>query len=101
MSAEVPEHCPGTDSEEAGKASACQGCPNQKICASAQPAPPDPALPIINQRFEDVKHKLLVGTVLCYVLFCSFDHWFFLHVIHLLLFESLLRVYLCCVYLLW
>ena len=33
-----PEHCPGTQSEDAGKASACDGCPNQKICASSTPA---------------------------------------------------------------
>lgn len=26
--------CPGTQSEDAGKASACAGCPNQNICAS-------------------------------------------------------------------
>ena len=57
----VPEHCPGTDSSEAGKASACEGCPNQKICASAQPAPPDPSIEVINDRFADVKHKILVS----------------------------------------
>jgi len=56
----VPEHCPGTESEQAGKASACEGCPNQKICASSTPAPPDPAIPIINERFSEVKHKILV-----------------------------------------
>ena len=33
-----PEHCPGTQSEDAGKSSACEGCPNQKICASSVPA---------------------------------------------------------------
>ena len=33
-----PEHCPGTGSEDAGQASACEGCPNQKICASSTPA---------------------------------------------------------------
>lgn len=26
--------CPGTQSEEAGKVSACAGCPNQSLCAS-------------------------------------------------------------------
>ena len=57
----IPEHCPGTESTEAGKASACQGCPNQQICASAKPAPPDPALDVIKQRFECVKHKILVS----------------------------------------
>ncbi|KAG8058924.1 hypothetical protein GUJ93_ZPchr0002g23714 [Zizania palustris] len=35
------EHCPGTQSEAAGKADACAGCPNQQICATA-PKGPDP-----------------------------------------------------------
>lgn len=35
--------CPGTSSEEAGKSSACQGCPNQAVCASA-PKGPDPGV---------------------------------------------------------
>lgn len=35
--------CPGTQSEAAGKASACEGCPNQNICASA-PIGPDPGI---------------------------------------------------------
>jgi hypothetical protein len=38
MDKEVPEnaneHCPGATSQEAGKQSACQGCPNQTLCAS-------------------------------------------------------------------
>ena len=34
--------CPGTQSTTAGKTSACQGCPNQKICASGKPSEPDP-----------------------------------------------------------
>ena len=34
--------CPGTGSEQAGKSSACQGCPNQTICASSKPLGPDP-----------------------------------------------------------
>lgn len=33
--------CPGTQSETAGKSDACQGCPNQEICATA-PKGPDP-----------------------------------------------------------
>lgn len=36
-----PEHCPGTQSEQAGKSSACEGCPNQNICSTA-PKGPDP-----------------------------------------------------------
>lgn len=34
--------CPGTQSDNAGKTSACAGCPNQKICASGQTKRPDP-----------------------------------------------------------
>jgi hypothetical protein len=36
-----PQHCPGIHSEQAGKSKACEGCPNQKICATA-PKGPDP-----------------------------------------------------------
>ena len=35
MEENVPEECPGTGTEQSGKAAACDGCPNQKICASA------------------------------------------------------------------
>ncbi|CAH1272959.1 NUBP1 [Branchiostoma lanceolatum] len=52
--------CPGTDSEDAGKTSACQGCPNQAVCASALPKAPDPAVEEIRERLSSVKHKLLV-----------------------------------------
>uniref|UniRef100_A0A7S0VDQ3 Cytosolic Fe-S cluster assembly factor NBP35 n=1 Tax=Polytomella parva TaxID=51329 RepID=A0A7S0VDQ3_9CHLO len=55
----APEHCPGTNSEEAGKASSCQGCPNQSICASA-PKGPDPDMALIQSRMSLVKHKILV-----------------------------------------
>lgn len=55
----APQHCPGTQSEEAGKASACQGCPNQSVCASA-PKGPDPDLQAIAERMSTVKNKILV-----------------------------------------
>ncbi|RIA83977.1 cytosolic Fe-S cluster assembly factor nubp1-B-like protein [Glomus cerebriforme] len=55
----APEHCPGPSTEQAGKASACQGCPNQNICATA-PKGPDPALPLIKERMSSVKHKILI-----------------------------------------
>ncbi|KAG0314389.1 cytosolic Fe-S cluster assembly factor nbp35 [Dissophora globulifera] len=55
----APEHCPGTESEQAGMASACDGCPNQNICATA-PKGPDPDLPLINDRMGTVKNKILV-----------------------------------------
>uniref|UniRef100_A0A0E0K209 Cytosolic Fe-S cluster assembly factor NBP35 n=1 Tax=Oryza punctata TaxID=4537 RepID=A0A0E0K209_ORYPU len=57
--ADANEHCPGTQSEEAGKADACAGCPNQQICATA-PKGPDPDLVGIVERMATVKHKILV-----------------------------------------
>eukprot|EP00092_Neocalanus_flemingeri_P029532 GFUD01032074.1.p1 GENE.GFUD01032074.1~~GFUD01032074.1.p1 ORF type:complete len:313 (+),score=115.22 GFUD01032074.1:68-1006(+) len=55
-----PESCPGTGTEESGKADACAGCPNQLICAAAGPALPDPDIAIIAERLAGVKHKILV-----------------------------------------
>ncbi|KAE9597426.1 hypothetical protein Lal_00029958 [Lupinus albus] len=53
------EHCPGPQSESAGKSDACEGCPNQQICATA-PKGPDPDLVAIAERMANVKHKILV-----------------------------------------
>lgn len=50
----------GTESELAGKSSACDGCPNQSTCASNEPKLPDPDLPIIRERMKGVKKKILV-----------------------------------------
>ncbi|TKY89705.1 hypothetical protein EX895_001490 [Sporisorium graminicola] len=55
----APAHCPGTESEQAGKADACAGCPNQDACASA-PKGPDPDLPVIKERMSRIKHKILI-----------------------------------------
>ena len=46
----APEHCPGTESLDAGKADACAGCPNQDACQSA-PKGPDPDLPLVKERW--------------------------------------------------
>lgn len=51
--------CPGTASEAAGSADACQGCPNQAACASA-PKGPDPDLAAIAARLAPIKHIVLV-----------------------------------------
>ncbi|CAK7262445.1 cytosolic Fe-S cluster assembly factor nbp35 [Sporothrix epigloea] len=59
LAAPEPEHCPGPESEQAGQADSCAGCPNQEICASA-PKGPDPDIPVITARLENVKHKILV-----------------------------------------
>ncbi|KAL1867941.1 hypothetical protein VTK73DRAFT_3906 [Phialemonium thermophilum] len=54
-----PEHCPGPESENAGKADPCQSCPNRQICATA-PKGPDPDIALISQRLSGVKHKILI-----------------------------------------
>ena len=54
-----PEHCPGPESQSAGKGDACAGCPNQSICAST-PKGPDPDIPLITARLADIRHKILV-----------------------------------------
>ena len=56
----APDHCPGTESTDAGTASACQGCPNQNICASATPKGPDPDIEVIAENLSNVKRKILV-----------------------------------------
>jgi Mrp family chromosome partitioning ATPase len=53
------EHCPGPESQQAGTADSCAGCPNQKICASA-PKGPDPDIPLITARLSSIRHKILV-----------------------------------------
>ena len=53
------EHCPGPESNLAGKGDACAGCPNQSICASA-PKGPDPDIPLITARLSGIKHKILI-----------------------------------------
>lgn len=60
-----PEHCPGPESEAAGKADSCAGCPNQAICASA-PKGPDPDIPAITARLSGIKHKVLVLSGVCF-----------------------------------
>lgn len=57
--ADANEHCPGTQSEEAGKSASCQGCPNQQICATA-PKGPDPDVAAVQARLAGVKHIVLV-----------------------------------------
>jgi len=54
-----PHNCPGTESDQAGKTSACNGCPNQNVCAST-PKGPDPDIAEIVERMATVKHKILV-----------------------------------------
>jgi len=58
--AAIPEHCPGTESENAGKASACAGCPNQNICSSTENKGPDPTIALVRERLAGVQNKLLI-----------------------------------------
>ncbi|XP_045033292.1 cytosolic Fe-S cluster assembly factor nubp1 isoform X1 [Daphnia magna] len=54
-------NCPGIQSESAGKASTCAGCPNQKICESGEAKLEDPKIIAgIQQRMLNVKHKVLI-----------------------------------------
>uniref|UniRef100_A0A673V7T8 Cytosolic Fe-S cluster assembly factor NUBP1 n=1 Tax=Suricata suricatta TaxID=37032 RepID=A0A673V7T8_SURSU len=57
---EVPQGCPGTGSAQAGQGASCQGCPNQRLCASGAGAAPDPAIEEIKEKLKTVKHKILV-----------------------------------------
>ncbi|ODV97028.1 hypothetical protein PACTADRAFT_32526 [Pachysolen tannophilus NRRL Y-2460] len=59
LKAPEPEHCPGPESENAGKSDSCTGCANKEICSSL-PKGPDPDLPIITEKLSSVKHKILV-----------------------------------------
>lgn len=57
----APDECPGTQSERAGKASACEGCPNQSICASGtQGDAVDPGVEEVRTKLKDIKSKVLV-----------------------------------------
>jgi Mrp family chromosome partitioning ATPase len=53
------ENCPGVLSNEAGKKEAGEGCPNQALCATGA-LQVDPAIAIIQKKFESIKHVILV-----------------------------------------
>eukprot|EP00747_Dinoflagellata_sp_TGD_P184087 gnl/TRDRNA2_/TRDRNA2_39425_c0_seq1.p1 gnl/TRDRNA2_/TRDRNA2_39425_c0~~gnl/TRDRNA2_/TRDRNA2_39425_c0_seq1.p1 ORF type:complete len:396 (+),score=72.02 gnl/TRDRNA2_/TRDRNA2_39425_c0_seq1:55-1242(+) len=58
--ADAPEACPGTSSDNAGKSSACAGCPNQGLCSSGKAKEVDPAVAEVKSRLANVKRKILV-----------------------------------------
>lgn len=60
MASAPPEHCPGTQSDDAGKASACAGCPNQQVCSSGATKGVDPSIELVKERLKDVKNKILI-----------------------------------------
>ena len=71
-------HCPGPESETAGKVDSCagwlfpgsysqvgfllfsKGCPNQQVCASGEALLPDPAIEQIALAMKDVSRRILV-----------------------------------------
>ncbi|KAL1499680.1 hypothetical protein AB1Y20_011877 [Prymnesium parvum] len=54
------EECVGPSSEAAGKASTCDGCPNQKACAEGAGRQEDPELELIRARLQHVQRKVLI-----------------------------------------
>jgi Mrp family chromosome partitioning ATPase len=54
------ENCPGLNSQDAGKASACAGCPNQKLCSTGEAQKEDPDIEIISKKLANVKNIILV-----------------------------------------
>jgi Mrp family chromosome partitioning ATPase len=57
---DAPASCPGTQAAEAGKASSCEGCPNQVKCAAGQGADVDPDFAGIHDRMANIEYKVLV-----------------------------------------
>lgn len=55
-----PENCPGVQSADAGLGSACQGCPNQRICSDPNKKLEDPGKALVAESLKDVKNKLLI-----------------------------------------
>jgi len=60
LAAPPPSSCPGTGTEESGKADACNGCPNQAICAAAGPATEDPDVEVIARNLSNVTNIIMV-----------------------------------------
>jgi len=54
------EGCPGTQSNDAGKSSACQGCPNQAICSTSKPQSIDPDIKRIKSALKEVKNRIVI-----------------------------------------
>jgi len=57
---EANAECVGPQSEQAGKANSCAGCPNQKKCASGEAKQADPAVAEVAEKLAKVKHIILV-----------------------------------------
>jgi len=57
---DAPDSCVGVQSEAAGTAAGCSGCPNQAACASGEAKKPDPAVNDVRNKLSGVKRKILV-----------------------------------------
>lgn len=51
------EKCPSIESEMAGRAESCKGCPNASICASSRP---DSDIPVIKENLKSIKNIVAV-----------------------------------------
>lgn len=57
----VPEHCPGVESENAGRAKACEGCPNRNICNSGEFKKEKAQIATdIEENLKNVRYKILI-----------------------------------------
>ncbi|CAI2736696.1 unnamed protein product [Schistosoma spindalis] len=62
---DAPSPCPGTQSDLAGKASACEGCPNRSLCSSGQAKLPlsqrEPdTICSIKRRLGSIRHRIII-----------------------------------------
>lgn len=55
-----PQDCPGLNTPDSGNAAACQGCPNQTLCASGQPLPQSSTATEVALKLTQVQHIILV-----------------------------------------
>lgn len=56
----APQSCPGTSSLAAGKSTGCDGCPNQKLCASGTGGISSEISSKIGDRLKNIKNIILV-----------------------------------------
>ena len=54
------EGCPGEQSQEKGKAAACEGCPNQKQCQSGEGSKVDTTVDLVKEKLSSVKNIIMV-----------------------------------------
>lgn len=61
--ANANDGCVGPQSEAAGLAPSCAGCPNQAACAAGKGREVDPAVAEVASKMANIKHKILVLSV--------------------------------------